>query len=106
NEKDTWGPRLRGGIEQRDGVPLVTIAPTNHKTTDLLLKRLIDILGSIVGILISIPIIAVVAIPLKLESKGPLFFKQKRVGLNGRVFSIYKLRSMYRDAEQRKKELM
>lgn len=87
-------------------MPLVTIAPTNHKTTDLLLKRLMDILGSIVGILISIPIIAVVAIPLKLESKGPLFFKQKRVGLNGRVFSIYKLRSMYQDAEQRKKELM
>lgn len=106
NQKDAWGPHLRGGIEERDGVPLVTIAPTNYKTTDLLLKRLMDIVGSIVGIIISIPIIAVVAIPLKLESKGPLFFKQKRVGLNGRVFSIYKLRSMYQDAEQRKKELM
>lgn len=106
NQKDTWGPRLRGGIEERDGVPLVTIAPTNHKTSDLVIKRIIDIVGSIVGLLISVPIIAVVAVPLKLESKGPLFFKQKRVGLNGRVFSIYKLRSMYQDAEQRKKELM
>lgn len=106
NQKDTWGPRLRGGIEECDGVPLVTIAPTNHKTSDLLIKRVIDIVGSIVGLLISIPIIAVVAVPLKLESKGPLFFKQKRVGLNGRVFSIYKLRSMYQDAEQRKQELM
>lgn len=106
NQKDEWGPKLRGGIEELDGVPLVTIAPTNHKTSDLLIKRLMDIVGSIVGLILSVPIIAVVAIPLKLESKGPLFFKQKRVGLNGRVFSIYKLRSMYQDAEQRKKELM
>ena len=52
------------------------------------------------------PIIAVTAIPLKLESPGPLFFRQKRVGLNGRTFYICKLRSMYMDAEQRKKDLM
>ena len=58
------------------------------------------------GCLISIPIIAVVAIPLKLESPGPLIFRQKRVGLNGRYFYIHKLRSMYVDAEERKKELM
>ena len=60
----------------------------------------------VLGFLISIPIIAVVAIPLKLESPGPLFFKQRRVGLNGRYFTMYKLRSMYVDAEERKKELM
>ena len=65
-----------------------------------------DIAGSIVGLILSVPVIAVVAIPLKLESRGPLFFKQKRVGLNGRVFYIYKLRSMYQDAEARKKELL
>ena len=58
------------------------------------------------GNIVSIPIIAVVAIPLKLESPGPLFFKQKRVGRNGRYFYIHKLRSMYVDAEARKKELM
>ena len=49
---------------------------------------------------------SLVAIPLKLESPGPLFFKQCRVGLNGRYFTMYKLRSMYADAEERKKELM
>lgn len=48
-----------------------------------------DILGSLVGCIISIPIIAITAIPLKLESPGPLFFKQKRVGRNGRVFYIH-----------------
>lgn len=106
NQKDVLAPRLQGGVEELGGVPLVTIAPTVHKTGDMILKRAIDIVGSIVGLIISAPIIAVVAIPLKLESRGPLFFKQKRVGLNGRVFYIYKLRSMYQDAEARKKELM
>ena len=43
---------------------------------------------------------------IKLESKGPVFFKQKRVGKNGRYFYVYKFRSMYMDAEERKKELM
>ena len=47
-----------------------------------------------------------VAPAIKIESKGPLFFKQKRVGKNGRYFYIYKFRSMYIDAEERKKELM
>lgn len=65
-----------------------------------------DICGALVGCVISIPIIAIVAIPLKLESPGKLIFKQKRVGLNGRYFYIHKLRSMYTDAEERKKELM
>ena len=99
-------PHLQGGIEELCGVPLVTIAPTVHKTADLIIKRCMDIAGSIVGLILSVPVIAVVAIPLKLESRGPLFFKQKRVGLNGRVFYIYKLRSMYQDAEARKKELL
>ena len=106
NKADMLAPRLQGGVEALGGVPLVTIAPTVHKTGDMILKRAMDIVGSILGLVISVPIIAVVAIPLKLESPGPLFFKQKRVGLNGRVFNIYKLRSMYQDAEARKKELM
>ena len=49
---------------------------------------------------------AVVAIPLKRESAGPLIFKQQRVGKNGRIFNIYKIRSMYADAEERKAELL
>ena len=106
NRKDVLAPHLQGGIEELCGVPLVTIAPTVHKTADLIIKRCMDIAGSIVGLILSVPVIAVVAIPLKLESRGPLFVKQKRVGLNCRVFYIYKLRSMYQDAEARKKELL
>ncbi len=88
------------------GYPLATFAPTVHNSTKLAIKRFVDIIGATVGLIISIPIIAITAIPLLIESPGPLFFKQERVGQNGRLFNIYKLRSMYKDAEERKKELM
>lgn len=72
----------------------------------LLLKRTMDILGGLVGLLITGIALIFVAPAVKLESPGPLLFSQKRVGRNGRIFKIYKIRSMYQDAEERKKELM
>ena len=103
---ETSSARLCRDLGRCAGGNLVTMATIEPKLRDQILKRLMDILGSLVGCIISIPIIAITAIPLKLESPGPLFFKQKRVGRNGRVFYIHKLRSMYMDAEERKKELM
>lgn len=70
-----------------------------------MLKRLMDIAGGLVGLLITLIFLPFVAIAIKVESKGPVFFSQKRVGRNGRKFKIYKFRSMYADAEERKKEL-
>ena len=70
------------------------------------IKRLIDILGALVGMVITVIVGVVLAPFLLLESPGPLIFCQKRVGVNGRVFHFYKFRSMYVDAEERKKELM
>lgn len=72
----------------------------------LLFKRAMDILGGLVGLLITGIALIFVAPAVKLESPGPLLFSQKRVGRNGRIFKIYKIRSMYQDAEERKKELM
>lgn len=86
--------------------PMAQFAPTVISPGKLMLKRVIDILGGVVGTVFSLPIILIVAIPLKIESPGPLIFKQQRVGKNGRIFNIYKLRSMYKDAEERKKALM
>ena len=103
---ETSSARLCRDLGRCAGGNLITMATIEPKLRDQILKRLMDILGSLVGCIISIPIIAITAIPLKLESPGPLFFKQKRVGRNGRVFYIHKLRSMYMDAEERKKELM
>lgn len=86
--------------------PMAQFAPTVISPGKLSLKRFVDIIGGIVGTVLSFPIILIVAIPLKIESPGPLIFKQQRVGKNGRIFNIYKLRSMYQDAEERKKALM
>ena len=72
----------------------------------VLVKRLIDIAGACVGLVITFIVGIFLAPFLLLESPGPLIFKQKRVGVNGRVFEFYKFRSMYADAEERKKELM
>lgn len=88
------------------GHPMATFSPIIQNYKSLVIKRAFDIFASFFGCLISLPIILIVAIPLKLESKGPLFFKQNRVGKNGRIFKMYKLRSMYNDAEKRKAELM
>ena len=103
---ETSAARLSRRMARCAGGNVVTIGTTELKMRDQVFKRALDIVGSLVGCMISIPIIAVTAIPLKLESPGPLVFKQRRVGRNGRVFYIHKLRSMYIDAEERKKELM
>lgn len=70
------------------------------------IKRVVDVLGAVVGMVITIVLTPFVAFAIKLESKGPVFFGQVRIGKNGRRFKMYKFRSMYVDAEERKKELM
>lgn len=73
---------------------------------DAFLKRTLDIIGAIFGCLITAAIFIFVAPAIYIESPGPIFFKQKRVGLNGRIFDMYKFRTMYLDAEERKAALM
>lgn len=72
----------------------------------LLIKRIMDILGAMVGLFVTAILTPFLALAIKLDSPGPIFFSQKRVGKNGRYFKLYKFRSMYIDAEQRKQELM
>ena len=80
-----------------------TMFHTSYKR--LFIKRVIDILGGIVGIILTGIITLFLAPAIKLDSPGPVFFSQVRIGKNGRRFKIYKFRSMYTDAEERKKEL-
>ena len=87
-------------------IPVITFANRIYSWKSLFVKRCIDIVGAIVGLVFMTIAMIFVAPAIKIESKGPLFFKQKRVGKNGRYFYIYKFRSMYIDAEERKKELM
>jgi len=65
-----------------------------------LLKRSIDVVLSYIGLLIFAPLMAVIAIMIKLTSSGPIIYRQKRVGYNGKIFELYKFRSMYVDADE------
>ncbi|MBS5885550.1 MAG: exopolysaccharide biosynthesis polyprenyl glycosylphosphotransferase [Clostridium sp.] len=71
----------------------------------LILKRIIDIIGSIIGIVLVSPVLLVTAVLIKLESKGRIFFSQTRVGLHGKEFKIYKFRSMVDGAEALRKSI-
>ncbi len=71
----------------------------------MLLKRGMDILGGLVGLLLTAVLTPFIALAIKVESRGPVFFSQVRIGKNGRRFRLWKFRSMYIDAEERKKEL-
>ena len=84
----------------------VSFAPKIRSFKQIFFKRVMDILGSVVGLMITAVVTVFLAPVLLAESPGPLFFSQIRVGKNGRRFRIYKFRSMYMDAEKRKKELM
>ena len=71
----------------------------------LFVKRVMDIVCSAFALIVLSPILLITALAIKLESPGPAVFVQKRVGVNGKEFNMYKFRSMYMDAEKRKKEL-
>lgn len=86
--------------------PVVTYHTVSLNVTEKFVKRVIDIVGSIIGIILSSPIMLITAIAIKIDSKGPVIFKQERVGMNGRHFNIYKFRSMCNDAEKQKEKLM
>ena len=86
--------------------PMLTYYNVTLDPVALMIKRVIDIIGSAVGIVLTSPIMLATALAIKLDSHGPVFFKQVRVGHHGRKFYIYKFRSMHTDAEARKQELM
>lgn len=84
----------------------ITYADRFLSLRQTMFKRAVDIFGGLLGLLVLIPVTIVVAPLIKIESKGPVFFSQQRVGRNGRIFQMYKFRSMYSDAEARKQDLL
>ncbi len=87
-------------IESFHGMPVLGIGKLPlHHTFNNSVKRGIDIFGAIVGLIVFAPLIAVFGIMVRMESRGPIFYKQRRIGLNGRPFNILKIRSMKVDAE-------
>lgn len=93
-------------VEKMNKYTVVTSSVRIATTRQMLIKRCVDIVGSIVGLMITAVAFIFVAPVIFIQSPGPVFFSQERVGRGGRKFRIYKFRSMYMDAEERKKELM
>ena len=93
-------------IEKVSGKTVRTISITMATTTQLFLKRLLDIIGGIIGCIFTGILTLILGPMIYIKSPGPIFFTQTRVGRNGKKFKMYKFRSMYLDAEQRKAELM
>lgn len=93
-------------IEKFSGYSVLTTSNNTITHMQLMEKRLLDVVGSIVGLIIT-GIVSIFIVPaIKIESKGPAIYSQIRIGRNGRKFKIYKFRSMYIDADERKAELM
>lgn len=92
-------------LEELGGFTVITYAENQIDYKHRMIKRFMDIVGSIIGLAITAVIFPFVAVAIKLDSKGPVLFAQTRIGKNGRRFKIYKFRSMYIDAEKRKGEL-
>jgi exopolysaccharide biosynthesis polyprenyl glycosylphosphotransferase len=89
-----------------NGLPAMVYRSEPESHVPLLIKAVMDRVGALVGLALSAPVMLVAAAMIKLDSRGPVFFKQTRLGLNGRPFSMLKFRTMCSDAEVRKPGLL
>lgn len=88
------------GIDDLGGLPLLSVRSFALRGYMLIVKRLMDVVGAVLGLVVFSPLMMLVAIAVKLESPGPVFFVQERMGLDGRPFKMIKFRSMRSDAER------
>ena len=95
-----------GEVERLELQDLEVVTKDGGKGPYNFFKKIIDFLGGLCGLILLSPILIIVSLLIKLESKGPVFFSQKRVGLNGEEFSMYKFRSMVVNAEELKEKLL
>jgi exopolysaccharide biosynthesis polyprenyl glycosylphosphotransferase len=94
-------------IEKYFDIPVIDITPSLNRLPYLKIKRIVDVILSLIGIIFLIPVFFIIMISIKISSRGPIFYKQKRVGLNGRLFDFYKFRSMHFEVgEDKKRENM
>jgi exopolysaccharide biosynthesis polyprenyl glycosylphosphotransferase len=92
-------------FEDVDGLTLLGVRPFGLSRSSRVLKRAFDLVCTSLGLIVAGPIIAAIALAIRLDSKGPVFFRQVRVGRDGTPFRIFKFRSMIVDAEARKNDL-
>ena len=93
-------------IEKIGRATVLTTSMNTISPMEVIIKRMMDIVGGLIGCFITLIFIIIFGPLIYIASPGPIFFQQDRVGRNGKVFKMYKFRSMYMDAEARKAELM
>ena len=106
SEDQKYIPKIESRLGYIGEYPMAILEPPVMKLRYEYAKRFIDVLGGIIGTCIAVILFVTVGIAIKLESPGPIIFTQERIGKNGRRFNMFKFRSMYIDAEERKAELM
>jgi Undecaprenyl-phosphate glucose phosphotransferase len=84
-----------------DGLPLIGLRESPHFGLNIVVKRAMDVLLAALGLVLLSPLLALIAVLVKLTSPGPIFYRQERCGLNGRTFHMLKFRSLRVDAEQK-----
>src|SRR5438477_9978012 len=92
-------------LEELEGIPFLTFTTTPSNETQLALKRLLDVAVSMLLLLLALPVIVLAALAIELTSPGSVGFKQERIGLIGRIFILYKFRTMIENADQRRGEV-
>jgi len=92
-------------IDDLNGIPLISIRPPSISGGNLALKRAADLIFATLLLVLTLPLMLVMALLIKLDSSGPAVFRQTRVGRGGRPFTVFKFRTMHQDAEQRQEEL-
>lgn len=97
---------VRTGIETLRGVPLITLREPAITGLNGVLKRILDVVGATLGLVLFSPLMLVIAILIKLDSPGPVLFAQMRAGQYGKPFRIYKFRTMVPDAEAQLEQLV
>jgi exopolysaccharide biosynthesis polyprenyl glycosylphosphotransferase len=100
---DVVGTRFE--VNEMEGLPLLTMPRPRLMKSSLRLKRALDLVVGTVALVFLSPVIAACALAIKLDSPGPVFFRQRRVGRDDRHFRVFKFRSMYVDADSRKDEV-
>jgi len=90
----------QASIDELGGLPLLSVRDFALRGYMLIFKRLMDIIGATIGLIFLSPLMLLVALAIKLESPGPVFFIQERMGLDGKPFMMLKFRSMRKDAEK------
>jgi exopolysaccharide biosynthesis polyprenyl glycosylphosphotransferase len=100
---DIAGPRVH--VRPVEGLPLLYVEEPKLAGASWLVKNVMDRLFAALGLLIAAPVFLLIALSIRLSDKGPIFFRQRRAGREGEIFSVWKFRTMYVDAEERQATL-